>query len=249
MRYKKIIIYGGTSEISLELIDLYIDECEKIIIFCRLKKDFIELIKNKNFFKNLENKIKIFEVDLLDLNKNLDIIKNFNNDVSGVIWVAGFTGDGNYEYLNIEQAKKNIEINFLNPVIILTEMSKKIIKNNNSFIAAFTSVAGLRGRKKQFYYSSAKSGLISFLSALRQKLFRDKVSVTTIIPGYMNTKPFRNGNWSSPSFLITKPKKVALILKTAVNKKKEIIYINVFWKIIMKIINLIPEKIFKRFSF
>ncbi len=249
MKYKKIIIYGGTSEISLELINLYINERDKIIIFCRLKRNFVELIKSKVYFKDLENKLEIFEVDLLDLDRNLDIISTLNNDISGIIWVAGFTGDGNFEYLNIEQAKKNIEINFLNPVVILTELSKKIIKNKNSFIAVFTSVAGLRGRKKQFYYSSSKSGLISFLSALRQKLFRDKISVTTIIPGYMNTKPFREGNWNPPSFLVTKPKKVALILKNAVNKKKEIIYINIFWKIIMKVVNLIPEKIFKRFSF
>ena len=65
----------------------------------------------------------------------------------------------------------------------------------------------------------------------------------------MNTRSFRNGEWNSPNFLVTKPKKVALILKEAIDKKKEIIYINIFWKVIMKIISFIPEKIFKRFSF
>ena len=133
--------------------------------------------------------------------------------------------------------------------MILTEISKKIIKNNNSFIAVFTSVAGLRGRKKQFFYSSSKSGLIAFLSALRQKLFKHQISVTTVIPGYMNTKPFREGNLNSPSFLIAEPKKVAKNLKKAIEKNKEIIYINSYWKIIMAIVKLIPEKLFKRFSF
>ena len=65
MKYKKIIIYGGTSEISLELINLYINECDKIIIFCRLKRNFVELIKSKVYFKDLEDKLEIFEVDLL----------------------------------------------------------------------------------------------------------------------------------------------------------------------------------------
>ena len=32
MKYNKIIIYGGTSEISLSLVDMYINECEKLII-------------------------------------------------------------------------------------------------------------------------------------------------------------------------------------------------------------------------
>ena len=65
----------------------------------------------------------------------------------------------------------------------------------------------------------------------------------------MNTKPFREGNWSPPSFLITEPEKVAKNLKKAIEKNKEIIYINSFWKILMTIVKLIPEKIFKRFSF
>ena len=65
----------------------------------------------------------------------------------------------------------------------------------------------------------------------------------------MNTKPFREGNWKSPSFLISSPKKSAKLIKDGVNKKKEIIYINFYWKIIMFLISIIPEKIFKKLNF
>ena len=249
MKYNKIIIYGGTSEISLALLNIYIDDCEKLIIFCRSKQKFIELLKKTKNFNSQNLRVQIFEVDLNDLEKNLEIINNMDNDISGVFWVAGYTGNGDKEFENIREVERNIKINFLNPVIILTEISKKIRKNSNSFIAVFTSVAGLRGRKKQLYYSPSKSGLIAFLSAMRQKLFKYQISVTTVIPGYMNTKPFREGNWNVPSFLIAEPKKVAKNLKKAIEKNKEIIYINSYWKIIMTIVKLIPEKIFKRFSF
>lgn len=249
MKYKNIIIYGGTSEISLALIDIFEMECEKLIIFCRSKENFIKVLKEKHNYNDLINNIQIFETDLINLDKNLEIIKTLKKEISGLIWIAGYTGDSLSEYKNINEAEKNIKINFLNPALIITELSKKMLKRNNSFIAVFTSVAGLRGRKKQFYYSSSKSGLISFLSALRQKLFKDQILVTTVIPGYMNTKPFREGKWNSPWFLITNPNKVALKLKNAIDNNKEIIFINYFWKIIMTIVKLIPEKIFKRFSF
>ena len=124
-----------------------------------------------------------------------------------------------------------------------------MIKKNSSFVAVFTSVAGLRGRKKLMYYSSSKSGLITFLSALRQKLFKDNILVTTIIPGYMNTKPFRDLKLKAPSLIVTNPKTVALILKRSIDNKKEIVYINNFWRVIMLAIKIIPERIFKRFSF
>ena len=48
MKYKKIIIFGGTSEISLELLELYSNEnSEKFIIFCRNKKNFFKLVAEK----------------------------------------------------------------------------------------------------------------------------------------------------------------------------------------------------------
>ena len=159
------------------------------------------------------------------------------------------TGDAKQEYINIIDAKKNLEINFTHPTLILNELSKKMIKKSNSFIAVVTSVAGLRGRKKQLFYSPSRAGLISYLSGLRQRLSADGILVTTIIPGYMNTKAFRNGTWSAPKFLITEPKNVAYKIKKGIEKKQEIIFINFWWKIIMMIVKLIPEKIFKRLSF
>ena len=55
----------------------------------------------------------------------------------------------------------------------------KIIPNDNSFIAVLTSVAGIRGRGKRLFYSSAKSGMNVYLSGLRQKIFDKKINVLT----------------------------------------------------------------------
>ena len=248
MKYQDIIIYGGTSEIALELLKIYFDECNKIIVFCSNKNKFYDLCNEKQIMLQKKN-IEIFEVDILDLEKNLQIINQLKINISGIFWIVGKTGDSNKEYLDLKSANKNLSINFVSPTLIINELSKKVIKNKNSFIAVFTSVAGLRGRKKQLFYSSSKAGLISYLSGLRQKVCEDKILVTTIIPGYMNTKPFKDGNWNSPKFLITEPYKVALKIKRAIQNNKEVIYINNFWKIIMIIVKLIPEKIFKKLSF
>ena len=246
MEYKNIIIYGGSSEIASELINEYINKCNKIYIFCRSE---INLSKINKINDDNKNKIHIEKIDLLDFNENLKKIKGFENNISGIFWIAGTTGNADEEYKNIDEAKKNLEINFINPTLLINEISKKVIKNSNSFIAVFTSVAGLRGRKKQLFYSSGRAGLITYLSGLRQKLFNDKILVITVIPGYMNTKPFRNTNIKSPSFLITEPHKVSNVLIKGIKKRKEIIYVNFYWRIIMAIIKIIPEKVFKRFSF
>ena len=103
----------------------------------------------------------------------------------------------------------------------------------------------LRGRKRKLFYCSAKSGLINFLSGLRQQL-NGKIHVLTVIPGYISTNSF---NEKSYKFLITSPEKMSRKIYDAIKKKKEIIYVGVIWRIIMMFISFIPEKIFKKFKF
>ena len=120
-----------------------------------------------------------------------------------------------------------------------------MLLDGSSYIAVITSVAGLRGRSKNIFYGSAKSALISYLSGIRQR-FNGKINVTTVIPGYIRTAKF---NLSAPKILISEPDKLARKIVDAVNNKREIIYCSFQWKLIMNLIKLIPEKIFKKLSF
>ena len=120
-----------------------------------------------------------------------------------------------------------------------------IINQTSSFICVITSVAGLRGRYKRLFYGSAKAGLINYLSGLRQKFF-GKIKIITVIPGYMNTAPFSE---NGPKFLISSPEKAAKIIYSGIKKNQQIIYINKFWRIVMGLINLIPESILKKLKF
>jgi len=239
---KKILIYGGTSLISLELIKIYNNEEYEFIIFCRDKNNFIERLNKLDL---TVNKFTIYEVDLIELEKNLKIISEIENELDGVIWVAGETGDAIIEFQNTNEAKKSIDVNFLNPILIISKLILKIKQNENSFIAVITSVAGLRGRQKNFFYGSANSGMISFLSGLRQK-FSGKINVLTVIPGYMRTEKF---NIDAPRLLVTSPEQTAEIIYKAIKNKKEVIYINFLWRILMFFIGLVPEKIFKKLKF
>ena len=243
MENSSIIIYGGSSLIAKELIKILSKDFNQFIIFCR-KKSIVQQYMQEMKLENLE--IKIFAADSLDLETNLSIIQKLENNISGLIWISGFTGNPEDEYLDSEKCEINLRVNFVNPVLLTNKIIPKMKTEKKSFIAVFTSVAGLRGRSKRLFYSSAKSGLITYLSGLRQKLNNKQINVITVIPGYMRTKTF---NIKAASILITSPKKSAQIVYNAIKKEKEIVYINFFWKIIMFCINLLPEKIYKKLKF
>ena len=173
---KKILIYGGSSLISKELINILVKENYSFVIFCRKAEVFFNNISSLNIEKN---KFDVFEADLLDLQKNFELISKLEKNLEGVIWVAGFTGDPLKEFDNIELAENNIKINFLHPILIINKLLSKINMNGACFLAVTSSAAGLRGRAKNIFYGSAKSALISFLSGLRQK-FNGKLNILTI---------------------------------------------------------------------
>ena len=222
MENNYIIIYGGSSLISKKLLEILSKDFNQFIIFCR-KKNIVQQYISEKKLDNLE--IKIFEVDLLDLETNLSIIEKLENNICGLIWISGITGNPDEEYLDSKKCETNLRVNFLNPVLLINKIVPKMKTGKKSFIAVFTSVAGLRGRSKRLFYSSAKSALITYLSGLRQKLNREQIHILTVIPGYMRTKPF---NIKAPSFLITSPEKSAQIVYNAIKKEKEIVYINFF---------------------
>ena len=242
MEYGAIIIYGGSSLITKELIKKLSIKHKKFIIFCR-KRSYIDQYINELEVRDLY--IKIYETDVLNLDTNYSIINGLKH-IRGLIWLVGATGNPEEEFIDNIECEKTIRINFLNPVLIINKIVPKIIEDSDSFVAVLASVAGLRGRKKNLYYSSSKSGLITYLSGLRQKLTKKKINVITVIPGYMKTRPF---NLKAPSFLVSSPKKASDIIYNAINSKKEIVYISFIWKIIMLVVRLLPEKIFKKLNF
>ena len=239
---KKIFIHGGSSLISKFLIKKFINETSEFYIFCRNIKKTKSIIGEENL---KESKLYFFENNLEDLEQTFSDLNKTPDDFDGIFWVTGFTGDAQEELNSIKKADLNLKINYTNVVLCLSFLRKKMKISKESFICVITSVAGLRGRKRKLFYCSAKSGLINFLSGLRQEL-NGKINVLTVIPGYISTNSF---NEKSFNFLISSPKKMSDKIYYAIKNKKEIIFVGAIWKFIMFIISLIPEKIFKRLNF
>ena len=237
----KIIIYGGSSLISKYLFFEFYKEDYEFIVFCRDKKKVIINIESLNLDIS---RFTIHSLDLEKLDDNFKIIDTLGSKIKGIIWVAGYIGDPNEEIVNSELLKRNYYINLINPILFINHLIPKL--SDDGFISIVTSIAGVRGRSKRLFYGSAKAGLINYLSGLRQFYSKKGIFINTVIPGYISTEKF---NIKAPKFLITSPQKTAKIIYKAIKNKKEVVYINFLWRIISYILNLIPEKIFKKLSF
>jgi short-subunit dehydrogenase len=83
----------------------------------------------------------------------------------------------------------------------------------------------------------------TFTSGLRQRLYKSGVSVVIFKPGFVDTPmtvDFKKGIlWSKPAVVATK-------IVRAIEKRKDEVYIPIFWWVVMAVIKAIPQIFFSK---
>lgn len=139
--------------------------------------------------------------------------------------------------------ERMIRVNYTAPAKIMEAMARLMEKRGQKGdIVVISSVAGDRGRAKNYVYGSAKAAISTFASGMRNRLAKKKIHVMTVKPGFVDT-PMTYG---MDSKLMASRKDVAANIISAIDKRKDILYVPAKWALIMLIIRNIPEAIFKK---
>lgn len=244
MTTPSIVIIGATSAIAEQISRLYAVQGAKIFLVGRneLKLDLIA--------KDLQIRgavsVDILTADLADFKMHENIVEQSVKqlgDISHLYIAHGTLPDNEACEKDPLQAIVEINLNFNSVVSLLLHFAKQFQSQKHGNMIAISSVAGDRGRQSNYIYGAAKGGLSVFQQGLRNRLFADNVHVVTVKPGFVDTPmtaAFDKG------LLWVSPQKVANLIVRGVDKKRNIIYVPGFWRLIMLVIIHIPEFIFKR---
>ncbi len=93
---------------------------------------------------------------------------------------------------------------------------------------------------------SHKAGLTAFLSGLRNAHAKGSLHVMTVKPGFVATQ--MTAQMTLPPALTAQPAQVADIIVAAHEKRRDVIYVLGRWRLVMTVIRLIPERLFKRLT-
>lgn len=138
-----------------------------------------------------------FGVEVYYLEEDLSIIDTYyeindfieNNDISikYLINNAGVLSRGLFEDLNDQFIIGQVEVNVLAPTVLIKLLLPNLKENTPAGILNISSMAGFFALPKKQVYGATKSYLLSFSKSLRKELKKDRISVTTICPGSLNT--------------------------------------------------------------
>ncbi|HZH28445.1 MAG TPA: SDR family NAD(P)-dependent oxidoreductase [Azospirillaceae bacterium] len=142
-------------------------------------------------------------------------------------------------------ARRVVEVNFLSVMSVLNRLEPGLRRQGGGSVVVLGSVAGDRGRRRNFIYGSAKAGLHAYLQGMRSHLADAGVRVVTVKPGFLDTAM----TWGLPGmFLVASPEACARACLKAARRGTEVVYFPGFWRPVMMAIRAVPEPIFKRLS-
>ncbi|MBU6166535.1 MAG: SDR family oxidoreductase [Alphaproteobacteria bacterium] len=157
---------------------------------------------------------------------------------------VGLLGDQIENERDIAAATLVLRSNFEGPASVLAALANAFAARGSGTLVGISSVAGERGRASNYVYGAAKAGFTAFLSGLRNRLTRHGVQVISVLPGFVATR--MTAGLALPARLTAQPEAVADAIASAVRRRCDVVYVLPVWRIIMAVIRLIPEPLFKR---
>ncbi len=160
-----------------------------------------------------------------------------------IVYVAGIQPPVAENEFNFEKDRAMIETNLLGAMAWLNQAALRFERAGSGNIVGISSVAGDRGRAAFPGYHTSKGGLSIYLESLRNRVAKKGVTVTTIKPGFVQTRLLEN---AAKTFWVITPDDAARQIREAVAKGRQVVYTPARWRYVMLIIQHIPSFIFRR---
>jgi decaprenylphospho-beta-D-erythro-pentofuranosid-2-ulose 2-reductase len=239
---RSILILGAASDIARGIAARFARENFTLILAGRDTAYLERLRCDLAIRENADARVVYFEA--LDYASHSSFYLSLDPRPDACACVFGYLGDQAGAEKDWSESSQIIDVNFKGAVSILNIVADDFAAKGKGTIIGISSVAGDRGRQSNFIYGSAKAAFTAYLSGLRNKLFARNVHVATIKPGFVDTKMTEDLDLPGP--LTATPEQVGDAAFMAFEKKRDVVYVLPVWRVIMTVISLLPEFVFKR---
>lgn len=157
----------------------------------------------------------------------------------------GEIGDQLESERDFGEAERIIAINFTSAVSLIVPLANVMQAQGSGCLAVISSVAGERGRPRNYSYGAAKGALSLYLQGVRSRLW-PAVAVVTIKLGPVHSPMTTN---HPKNALFADSPAVARSIVAAIDGRRGEVYVPWYWRPIMGVVVNMPEAIFQRFGF
>jgi short-subunit dehydrogenase len=240
----QVLILGATSAIAAEAAAIYAQRGDRLHLVGR-DPEKLDRVRARC----AGTTVSVEQADFSRLDENAAVIERAFaalGQIDVALIAHGELGDQLASERTFTDADRTLRVNFSSVVSLLIPLANRLEAAQAGKIAVITSVAGERGRPRNYTYGAAKGALNVYLQGLRTRLYPSRVSVTTIKLGPVDT-PMTHGH--AKHALFGQPERVAQSIVHAIDARVAEAYVPWFWQLIMPAVKAVPEALFQRLGF
>ena len=239
---KKIcLITGASSGIGKHIAYEMVHRGWQVIAVARSKKKLDELhnvLGNDNLIPmvcDVSNFDQVKEVSTKIKNKDLYPTLFFLN--------AGDGSEENDKGIDWELHKRIFDVNYFGTISWVNQWINLLKEKDGGVFVATSSIQSYRGMPGAAAYGASKSALNHCFESLDAMYYKDNIRFPIIYPGPVDTAMLKT---DKPLPFTWKPKKAAKYIVRKVLKGSTKIKFPLFWVILMRIVTLLPNKLYLR---
>lgn len=237
MKYETAIVIGASSGIGREIVRILAKQGVKVAAVARRKALLDELVTE---FPNL---VQAYEHDVIQTHEVPDLFVEMTKNLGGLdlfVYNSGVMPEVSATEFSFDKDLHMVNVNIIGAIAWCNQAAERFQNTKHGYLVGIGSVAGDRGRMLQPVYNASKAFLHTYLEALRNRLSRHGVVVSTIKPGPVDTDLAKHMSMKKMS-----AHHAAEICVSKFSKNGEH-YLVFFHRLAFYIIKRIPSPIFRK---
>lgn len=238
-----VVVFGGRSEIGVEVASR-LAPGRTVILAARRADDLAGPRESVLAAGAAAVHTAEFDADALGTHQQvLDDLVAAHGPIDLAVLAFGILGDQTRAETDAAHAAAIVHTDYVAQVALLTRLASLLRAQGSGRMVVFSSVAGVRVRRANYVYGSAKAGLDGFASGLADALHGSGVSLLLVRPGFVIG---RMTEGMSPAPFSSTPPQVADAVVRALGRGRGEVWVPVLLRPVFFGMRLLPRAIWRR---
>jgi short-subunit dehydrogenase len=238
-----IVIFGGRSEIGIELA-ARLAPGATVLLAARRAEELHGQVAALQAAGAKAVHVREFDAD--DLASHGPLVESIvaeHGPIGTAVLAFGILGDQARAEKDAVHAAAIVHTDFVAQVSLLTVLAETMRAAGSGAIVVFSSVAGVRVRRANYVYGSAKAGLDGFCSGLADILHGSGVRLLLVRPGFVIG---RMTEGMTPAPFSSTPAQVAAATARALAKGRRTVWVPGILRPVFLAMRLLPQFVWRR---
>ena len=238
-----VVIFGGRSEIGVEVAQRLASGAVVVLAARRADQLDEQVSAVRAAGATAVHTVEFDADDLASHGPLVDKLVAEFGPIGTAVLAFGILGDQARAEADAGHAVAVVQTDYVAQVGLLTHLSAAMRAADKGALVVFSSIAGVRGRRANYVYGSAKAGLDAFANGLADALHGSGVRLLIVRPGFVIGRMTQG---MDPAPLSSTPAQVADATVRALRKGRRSVWVPAPLAVLAFAFRMTPQSVWRR---